>query len=95
MSGSKGKYRGRTRLRGLLPSPLWRLVPKGAHDCGNHEWHRSTEATDACYHCRVGQRPHVAPLEGEHRGTEELLSRDLARNGAARGAVQDRSQRVR
>src|SRR5207248_7466305 len=47
--------------------------PKGHRDCGNHEWYRSTEKTDACYHCRVGQRPHAGPLEGEHRGTEELL----------------------
>jgi len=95
MSAPRGKYRWRTRLRGLLPSPLWRVVPKGAHDCGNHEWYRSTETTDACYHCVVGQRPHAAPLEGEHRGTEELLKRELARNGAADGRIQRRSERVR
>lgn len=79
MAATRGKYRWRTRVRGVLPSPLWRLVPKGARDCGDHEWYRATETTDACYHCRVGERPHVAPLDGEPRGTEELLQREQAR----------------
>lgn len=55
----QGRYRARTWLRGLLPAPVHQLVPKGSHDCGAHEWYRQDERTDACYHCRVGVRPHV------------------------------------
>ncbi len=46
-----GKYRVRTWLRGRLPAALARHVPKGRHDCGNHEWYRSAEQTWRCYHC--------------------------------------------
>jgi hypothetical protein len=81
MAASLDKYRWRTRLRGVLPSPLWRLVPKGHGDCGEHEWYRATEELDACYHCRVGERMHVEPLAGEERGTDALLARELSRNG--------------
>lgn len=56
MSGPR--YRTRTWVRGHLPSPVWRLVGKGRRDCGDHEWYRQDDATDACYHCDVGQRPH-------------------------------------
>jgi hypothetical protein len=34
------------------------LAPKGAKDCGDHEWFRFDEDTDLCYHCEVGKRPH-------------------------------------
>lgn len=53
-----GRYRLRTELRGVLPGFLAPLVPKGP-DCGDHEWYRSDERTDRCYHCFAGVRPHV------------------------------------
>ena len=46
-----GKYRWRTRLRVILPSRLSRFAPKGAGDCGNHEWYTATERELHCYHC--------------------------------------------
>ena len=49
MSG--GRYRLRTWLRGRLPVALVDLVPKGARDCGAHEWYRADERTWRCYHC--------------------------------------------
>lgn len=52
MSG--GRYRLRTWLRGYLRAPLADLVPKGARDCGAHEWYRSGEQTWRCYHCEPG-----------------------------------------
>lgn len=47
-----GKYRVRTWLRGHVPGFAADRIPKGA-DCGNHEWYRQDETTDACYHCEV------------------------------------------
>lgn len=57
---SDGRYRWRTRLRKLLPMrpPLYLLVPKGGHDCGDHEWYNSDYVTEECYHCRAGRRPY-------------------------------------
>jgi hypothetical protein len=49
MSG--GRYRLRTWLRGRLPVALAGRVPKGARDCGDHEWYRVDEQTWRCYHC--------------------------------------------
>lgn len=46
-----GRYRPRTWLRGRLPLALADLVPKGARDCGAHEWYRADEQTWRCYHC--------------------------------------------
>jgi hypothetical protein len=46
---------------------------------------------DACYHCEVGERPHVEPLVGEGRGTEALLERELARNGRLAARLKARS----
>lgn len=51
-----GKYRARTWLRGVLPYVLADFVPKGAHDCGAHEWYREDDHTALCYHCEVGER---------------------------------------
>lgn len=51
-----GRYRWRTRLRTRLPLPLSRLVRKGRGDCGQHEWHKATDAEDHCYHCAPGVR---------------------------------------
>jgi hypothetical protein len=30
------------------------VVPKGARDCGAHEWYRADEQTWRCYHCEPG-----------------------------------------
>jgi hypothetical protein len=47
-------YTWRTWLRVHLPSPLWRLVPKG-RDCqkagSRHLWYKSDDVSSACYHC--------------------------------------------
>lgn len=48
---SRGRYRLRTWLRGRLPVVLADRVPKGARDCGDHEWYRADEQTWRCYHC--------------------------------------------
>lgn len=57
-----GRYRARTRLRGILPYALADLIPKGRDDCGNHEWYREDADTALCYHCEVGER-HLVPGE--------------------------------
>lgn len=62
-----GRYRVRTWLRGLLPYALSDRIPKGAKDCGNHEWYRQDEDTDACYHCDVGIRQHVQDVAEDPR----------------------------
>ena len=54
----RGRYRIRTWLRGHAPGQLTQVFPKGARDCGSHEWYRQDEQTDACYHCERGARPH-------------------------------------
>lgn len=41
-----------------MPRALVDLFPKGLEDCGEHEWFRFDDATDRCYHCEVGERPH-------------------------------------
>ena len=51
-----GRYRLRTLLRGVLPYVLSDRIPKGARDCGNHEWYRQDAQTYACYHCEVGHK---------------------------------------
>jgi hypothetical protein len=57
-----GKYRWRTNLRKILPYALAIRIPKGRHDCGNHEWYKVDEQIDACYHCVAGARAHVEPI---------------------------------
>jgi hypothetical protein len=52
----RGRYRWRTALRRRLPYALIGLSPKGRRDCGYHQWYKSTEDTDHCYHCEVGER---------------------------------------
>ncbi|MGA2306749.1 MAG: hypothetical protein ABSH29_21555 [Acidimicrobiales bacterium] len=56
MEESGGKYRWRTRIRMHLPWLLVNLAPKGKSDCGNHEWYKSSDELDRCYHCVVGER---------------------------------------
>jgi hypothetical protein len=53
-----GKYRLRTWVRAHAPYFIADRIPKGRKDCGNHEWYRSDEYTDHCYHCEVGIREH-------------------------------------
>lgn len=52
-------YRLRTWLRERLPRPFAYLFPAGSKDCGDHEWFRTDEHTDICWHCTVGEREHV------------------------------------
>lgn len=63
------RYRFRTWAREHLPVPLAYLFPAGSKDCGRHEWFRTDEHTDICWHCTVGQREHV-PARIDH--TSEL-----------------------
>jgi len=53
------RYRLRTWLREHLPRPLAYLFPPGNKNCGRHEWFRTDEHTDICWHCTVGEREHV------------------------------------
>jgi hypothetical protein len=50
----KGRYRLRTYFREHSPDRIAMLIPKGAHDCGNHEWYLDQPQTWRCYHCEVG-----------------------------------------
>ena len=68
-----GKYRIRTAMRGRMPWALVGLFPKGHGDCGDHEWYRSTDDIDRCYHCEAGVRVHTAPL-GPYETADELLA---------------------
>ncbi|GEM_PF-1688677 len=52
VSMDSGRYRLRTWLRGRVPVALADRVPKGARDCGAHEWYRADEQTWRCYHCK-------------------------------------------
>ncbi len=61
-----GRFRLRTRLRRCLPGFVIDLgiARKGRTDCGNHDWYKSRDAEDHCYHCEVGVR---RPSEFTHR----------------------------
>lgn len=43
----------------MLPyrPPVYRLVPKGRKDCGNHEWGQWDSDSEVCYYC-VAERPY-------------------------------------
>ena len=86
-----GKYRLRTWLRRHLPYALLWTAPKGKRDCANHEWYRSDEQVDHCYHCEVGVRPHQ-PLPPPPAEFIELLESSAA-NGSH--AAADALRRVR
>ncbi len=80
-AASRVRYRGRTWLRGILPTPLQLLAPKGAQDCGAHEFYNHDGRVDRCYHCTFGERPHdPAPLSPEACAT---LERAAAAGSAA------------
>jgi hypothetical protein len=73
MRSSRGKYRIRKAIRARLP---WFLVhlgvaAKGKHDCGNHDWYKSSDEVDRCYYCDVGERrPSQIPRRPQSRGPE-------------------------
>ncbi len=71
--GTRGRYRWRTRLRGVLPYGLALRIPKGRVDCGAHEWYRSDERTWRCYHCEVGVT-HVSPFSGDEQVAGRLAA---------------------
>jgi hypothetical protein len=80
-----GRYRLRTWLRGRLPFALADLVPKGAHDCGAHEWHRADHQTWRCYHCKPGvtsSSPWTTEEQLQHSlGAIDSTLRELALRG--------------
>lgn len=69
------RYRLRMWLREHAPEPLSRLFPPGSRDCGEHEWFPADDATDRCWHCLVGVRPHrpvpIDPDSGVWQGLRE------------------------
>jgi hypothetical protein len=48
------RYRLRTWVRIHTPYVLSDRIPKGARDCGAHEWYLSEGTTWRCYHCVPG-----------------------------------------
>lgn len=70
---SAGRYRLRTTLRGILPYVLSDRIPKGSRDCGNHDWYRQDDNTDACYHCEIGQRSRTPEPEPQREPTALAL----------------------
>lgn len=56
--GDVVRYRRRTRLREHLPWWLIKLgvARKGRRDCGDHDWYKSSDREDHCYHCVAGVR---------------------------------------
>ena len=64
-----GRYRLRTALRASLPYFLSDRIPKGPRDCGNHDWYRQDDRTDACYHCAVGRRERAPEPEPQREPT--------------------------
>lgn len=86
---ASGRFRWRTQLRGLLPERLGVVVPKGASDCGAHEFYNHDGVTDRCYHCSVGERPHQSvPLDREER--EILVRAAVAGSSTARDVLAER-----
>lgn len=73
MAEMRSKYRVRTRIRGALPRRLGWIAPKGAGDCGAHEWYLSEPQIWRCYHCEVGVS-HESPWTAD----EELRVRETA-----------------
>jgi hypothetical protein len=84
-----GRYRLRTWLRGRLPVAVADLVPKGARDCGAHEWYRADRQTWRCYHCEpavASSSPWSSEEQLQHTlGGIDSTLRVLARVLALRG----------
>ncbi len=81
------RYRARTWLRESVPF-FGRLVPPGNRDCGDHEWYRADEATDRCWHCRVGVRPHrPVPIDPDSSVWQQLNRAASAGDQTSRGIV--------
>ncbi|GEM_PF-3940400 len=68
---ASGKYRHRTALRENLPESLAALLPKGGHDCGDHEWYKAAEQTWRCYHCVPGIT-HTVPWDEREIAARQL-----------------------
>ena len=49
--GGVSRYRWRTWIRKHTPHAIADHVPKGKKDCGAHDWYKSTDLVDHCYHC--------------------------------------------
>jgi hypothetical protein len=68
-------------LRRRLP---WFLVNrgvagKGRRDCGDHDWYKSSQEEDDCYHCEVGvRRPTGFPDSANPEGLVEVISAAIA-----------------
>lgn len=68
------RYRLRTWLRGRSPWFVAARIPKGVHDCGDHEFYRETGGVWRCYHCEPG-----LALEEPYTDREKLeQERELA-----------------
>jgi hypothetical protein len=81
-----GKYRLRTRVRGVLPLRLAWIAPKGRGDCGCHEWYRAEQGLWRCYHCEAGVT-RQSPFTVE----EEAVGRIVAIGGALAALLGDPS----
>ena len=75
------------------PGNLAGLVPKGAHDCGNHEWYRADEGTWRCYHCRLGETG-SSPWTSEEHLQYALGGIDATLRGLALGDAPRREPQV-
>jgi hypothetical protein len=80
----RGMYRLRTKLREHVPERFAVLIPKGAHDCGDHEWYAAEEGTWRCYHCVVGETHEVPWDERELEARELEAQAMLVRAGVPR-----------
>ncbi|GAA1091043.1 hypothetical protein [Kitasatospora arboriphila] len=65
---STGRYRWRTDARVALPAALMCMFPKGAKDCGDHQWYRKDDRTYRCYHCEPGERPSTPDEDRQRPG---------------------------
>jgi len=82
---ARRKYRNRTRLRENLPELLAAVVPKGRHDCGDHEWYKAEEKTWRCYHCVPGVT-HEVPWDEQEIAARQLEAGAMQiRAGVKRG----------
>ncbi len=73
------RYRWRTRLRTMLPYRVALKIPKGARDCGSHDWYMSSDEHDLCYHCRVGRRS-PSQLTPRDESAQDWIANKLREN---------------
>lgn len=93
------RYRRRTQLRGVLPAFMAARIPKGAHDCGEHEFYLAAGDLWRCYHCEPGLSVRDPYDEKERLEQERELARVYARieeasdDPALRAAAKDSLER--